>query len=496
LIARIAPGGIVAGVACVAGVAVALLPAQFVVLLIVASLGLMGLAAARAVLRPEMEKTGTEQVETPEDPHLRLPRLIYYAGAGTIGFLTVRPAAGFTASDWIFFLSFGVTCLIIVTERFRRDYFVPRAITTGVLLFAVGGLASSHEALAPFASVAVVARLLYLTLVWFWLGSIVLENRRHIETAVLAWVCSAALSSAGAVVQFFEGNVIPGGDVAWGRMTGFTPTTNNLAGLAATAFVPALLIAVDARTRGRRYVGACAVALVGSGLLLSGSIGGLTAAAVSTLLWLALRGFSQRLIVGLGAVVAAAFVLMGTTGSTSAPSPIQRVIRVTSPTAVQGAPDKGSVFTRIDGYRKAWQRIREDPIVGVGLDEASSAEVLEGRFAHNIILNSWFSAGILGLLGVVVLLAGALGAGRRVIRGSPIAERNLPAAMISSLLAFVLFAMGEPILFVRYGWFPVAMLVALRAHQLRAAATAREPVAVSHRVALSYPRGRAGHARA
>jgi O-antigen ligase len=269
-------------------------------------------------------------------------------------------------------------------------------------------------------------------------------------------------------------------------MTGFTPAVNNLAGLAATALAPALMIAVDADTKRRRYLGACAVGFVGAGILLSGSIGGLTAATISTLFWLSIRGFSPRLVVGLGAVIAAAVILMTATGSTSAPSPIQRISRVTSPTPTGGAPDKGSVFTRLDGYRLAWARIRDHPFVGVGLDEASSADVLEGHFAHNIILNPWFTAGILGLAGIVFIIGGAFGTARRVIRGSPAEGRNFAAAMMASLLAFVVFAMGEPILFVRYGWFPVAMLVALRAQQLRAVHLRSEITKAPRALAAQY----------
>jgi O-antigen ligase len=473
---RLGPAAVVGVLACLAGIAVAALPEILGVLLVMSALGLLGLVAARAVMRPEPGVSWTGDADAPEDPHLRLPRLFYYLGAATIGLLTIRPAAGFTASDWLFFVSFGLCCLAMLAGRFRHDYLVPRVITLGVVLFAFGGLVSSTNALDPNASVAVVARLLYLTLIWFWLGTIVLENRRHLQIAVVAWVSSAAISSAGAIVQLAIGGEFLGGGYAWGRASGLTPQYNNLAGLAATAFVPALAIAIDSRPKSVRLLGLASVGLVITGLLLSGSVGGLTAASVSLVLWLALRGVTQKVVLFLAVLVAAGFIAMGSVSSS--PDPVQRVLRVTSPQAQAGS--EGSIFTRLDGYKLAWAHIRDHPLVGVGLDDASNVEALEGHFAHNILLNPWFSAGILGLVGIVLMIGGALNTGRLVIRRSRGEVRGFTAALFSSLVAFILFAMGEPILFVRYGWFAVALLVAARAQQVRAA-TVRERVSRSPR---------------
>jgi len=481
--ARIAPAAAVGVLACVAGVVVARVPEVLAILLVLAAIGLIGLAAARAALRPEPGASWAGDADSPGDPRLRVPRFFYYLGSGTIGLLTIRPAAGFAVSDWLFFVSFGLICLMMLTGRFRYEYFVPRAITLGVLVFALGGLVSSAHALAPYGSLAVVFRLLYLTLVWFWLGTIVLENRRHLQTAVVAWVCSAAISSAGAIVQFAIGGAFLGGGYAWGRASGLTPATNNLAGLAATALVPAIAIAIDARPKSVRLLGLGAVGLVVTGLLLSGSVGGLLAASASLVLWLALRGVTPKVVLFLGALVAAAFILMGTAGSSS-PNPVQRVLRVTS-SQTQGGSE-GSVYTRLDGYRLAWAHIRDDPLIGVGLDDASNVAVLEGHRAHNIFLNPWFSAGILGLVGIVLMIGGALTTGRLVLRSSRGDVRGFTAALFASLVAFILFAMGEPILFVRYGWFAVALLVAARAQQLRAE-TSREPVRRYARARVGYP---------
>lgn len=462
----------VLGMAALLGVVIAFVPWQVSVTLMIAALAVLGLAAVRVSLRIDDTPTGSEVGPEPRsDPRLRLVRIVYYLGAASIGFLTVRPALGFTASDWVFLLSLLLLVLAMTVHDAPRDYLVPSMITLGVVLFAAGGLVSTTNAVDAEASLLVVIRMLYLTLVWFWLGTVVLQTRAHVRNALVAWVCSAALSSGGAVAQFFYGDVIPGGSLAWGRMTGFTPTFNHLGGLAATAFVPALMLAVDSRRSSLRLVGAAATALIGAGLLLSGSVGGLLAASAATVFWLAVRGLSLQVVVGLGAVVGSAFVLMSATGVTNAPSPVERISRVTS--AEEAAAGTGGTFyTRLDGYGKAWSRIHEQPFVGVGLDDASSAKELgDPDVAHNIhsiLINPWFSAGVFGLVGMLLLLYGAFACGLTTLRLTSAQDRSLVAALLAGLLAFAIFAMGEPILFVRYGWFPTALLIAVRAQYIRA----------------------------
>jgi O-antigen ligase len=463
--------------AVVAGVVVAVMPWQASVVALVLLTGVLFLAVSKAALRPVGPYVWLETRISTEQLQLRLPRRLYYLGAATIGFLTVRPALAFTASDWIFFLSFGLTCIVLLTHGVDREYLIPRTITYGVVLFAIGGLISSHNAIAPIQSVSIVVRLLYLTIVWFWLGTMVLQTRKHVENALIAWVVSASLSASGAIVQFFYGNVISGGGIAWGRMTGFTPHYNSLGGLAATAFVPALMLAVDSRSLSLRTVGFVCVGLLSAGLLLCGSVGGMLAALVATIFWFTVRGIPRRAVIGLVGIFAAGYLLMSATGETSAPDPLARISRVTS--EQQAATGTGgTVYTRLDGYSQAWKIIKERPLVGIGLDDASSEDVFGDKLVHNMFINPWVSAGVLGLVGILLMIGGTSALGCAAVRHAPPAERGFNAALLASIVAFVVFGMGEPILFVRYGWFPAALLVALRAQQLRVEAPqpARAPM--------------------
>ena len=470
------PYAFLVAAAVIVGASVASLPWEFSLLAGIAVITLFALAGLRVVTNPTREAVVREEAESGSgvDERLRLARLAYYAGAATIGLLTIRPALGFTVSDWIFLASLVITALVIVVQRIPAPYLVPRTVTIGVLLFALGGILSSVGAESASGSTLVILRMLYLTLVWFWLGTIVLQTRQHVHTAVWAWVVSAAISSAGAVIQFFYGDVIPGGVVAWGRLTGFTGHPNILGGLAATAFVPALMLAVDSPLRSRRLLASAITCLIATGILLSGSVGGLLASSVATMVWLALRGVSVRMVLGLGAVLASALLLMSATGSTDSPSPVKRIQSVTSEQEAT-AGTGGSVYTRIEGYELAWSRIMDNPVIGVGLDAESANELLDEHSVHNLILGPWFTAGIFGVLGIVLVVGGTIVIGAQVLRETPARDRSFSAALLAAMVAFVQHGMGEPILYVRYGWFPAALLIALWAQH------AREVVPVSRR---------------
>jgi hypothetical protein len=55
------------------------------------------------------------------------------------------------------------------------------------------------------------------------------------------------------------------------------------------------------------------------------------------------------------------------------------------------------------------------------------------------------------------------------------AERRHAVALLSSVVAFVVFAMSEPVLYARFGWISAAMVLALRAVQQRTSEVVDEP---------------------
>jgi O-antigen ligase len=314
----------------------------------------------------------------------------------------------------------------------------------------------------------VIARLVFLTVFWFWLGTVVLRRQAHITRAIGFWVASAAIAGGGAILQLVAGDVIPGASIEGGRATGFAAHPNDLGALTAIAFVPALMLASRARasfvTRGWSYV---SLLLIAAGLVLSGSIGGVIAAAVAVVIWLGLQRMSAHALLAL-ATLTASLVALAALG---APHPLDRLASVTSSTSLpSGATQLGSVDQRIGTYRVAIARIQENPFVGVGLDLKSvtrpfGVEAYEYD-VHNLVIGLWYKTGLLGLAGILLALLAILRSGWTAILESRSAgESKVAIALMSSLVAFVVFAMTAPVLFSRFGWITAALVLALRSVQ-------------------------------
>jgi O-antigen ligase len=408
-------------------------------------------------------------------PDLRLARLLYYSGMALIGQLVFRPIIDFTISDWLFFFSFVATSSALILGRSPIPVRLPSLLLAGILIFTIGGLISSFDSETPIHSIGVIVRLLYLTVVWFWLGTVVLRRIEHVRNAIVLWVSSAALSGFGAVIQLVAGDVIPGGHVNWDRMTGFTQHVSDLGGVTSAAFVPALMLTVVlAKTSLRMVLGGSLLILVAAGLLLSGSIGSVLAALAATALWFGVQPTRASRVVAVLAVAAAAFAFYSAQNAPDRPSAIQRILRFGS--ASPDDPNR-TLNDRLEIYGVAVKRIEQNPVIGVGLDQVAATP--KGEEVHNIVLGTWFSTGLLGLIGLfLVFLVAARTAWATTLAADSADERALAFALVCAFAAFIVFLMSEPALYTRYGWVSAALLFALRSVQLR---TARSSMRTSDR---------------
>jgi O-antigen/teichoic acid export membrane protein/O-antigen ligase len=477
-VARSSGAGVVVAVLCLlAGSAVALLPYHAVLLILGLTTGALAFGLARSLISrqsvafvgvpPSFERSG-QWDEAAQSTDFRLPRMLYYLGLISLGLLTVRPIFPITVSDWLFLASLGAMCVQLVVRRVRTPYPISTLLFWGVSLFAIGGLLSTFESHAAEASIAVILRIVYLTIVWFWLGSMVLQRRRHVYTAVVLWVISAAVSSFGAVLQLFFGDVIPGTDPVWGRMTGFTQHMNDLGGLTAVALIPALMVALrPSRRLATRLIGYVPFLLVFTGLILSGSVGGLLAAGVATFLWFCWGRTSVRTVAVLVVIAIGAGVLFSQRAASASLTPLQRISQVTASESSTGA----TLWSRVDTYRAAVKRVEQNPLVGVGLDDVSST--IDQYEPHNLVIGTWFKAGIIGLVGMLLIIFAIAKTGWLAVRDARVWEDKMMAvALLCAFAAFVTYSMSAPILYTRYGWISAALLVALRAVELRAPSSA------------------------
>jgi O-antigen ligase len=291
-----------------------------------------------------------------------------------------------------------------------------------------------------------------------------LQRRKHVHTAVVLWVVSAAVSGLGAIFQLFFGDVIPGTDPEWGRMTGFTQHMNDLGGLTAVALIPALMVAL--RPSGRlatRLIAYVPFLLVFTGLILSGSVGGLLAAGVATFLWFCWSRTTVRTVAILVVIAVGAGVLFSERAASQSLTPLQRISRVTAPEGSTGA----TLWSRVDTYGAAMRRVEQNPLIGVGLDEQSAT--IDNYVPHNLVIGTWFKSGIVGLVGMLLIFFAIGKTGWLALRDASVSDDQMVAvALLCAVAAFVTFSMSAPILYTRYGWISAALLVALRALELRA----------------------------
>jgi hypothetical protein len=131
--------------------------------------------------------------------------------------MTLRVSGQVTFSDLLFLASFLLACAELVILRRRVPVKLPFLLLIGVALFSLGGFVSSFGSYEAFKSIGVVARLIFLTVFWLWLGTVVLRRREHIARATSYWVTSAAICGGGAIVQLLIGDVIPNASVDGGR---------------------------------------------------------------------------------------------------------------------------------------------------------------------------------------------------------------------------------------------------------------------------------------
>ena len=376
----------VVGMSVVGGVAVATLPSTDAILLTATAPAVLFIPFARRVARGRLRASGAalahrlptfNVIDHPvgrADSEFKAGRRLYYLGLVLIGVLAYRAGGRINLSDLLFLLSILITGAELVVLRRRVGVMVPFLLLLGMAIFSVGGLLSSFGAALPVHSVGVIVRIIFLTVIWFWLGTVVLTRREHVTRAITLWVASAAIGGAAAAVQLVAGNAIPGAaPLVWGRSTGLATQPNELGGLAAIALVPALMLASRANLAApRRALAYLAVMLVGAGLILSGSVGAMLAAVAAVFVWFAFQRSSVESILVFAAIGLCAIGLVTVQALRGAPTPLDRLTRVTgsAATATPGT-GVGTLDSRVRTYR--WLPGRSNEIRSSASGSTSSA---------------------------------------------------------------------------------------------------------------------------
>jgi O-antigen ligase len=388
--------------------------------------------------------------------------LLYVLGALLVGELAIRPGFGLTVSDLFFLLAFAALIVEGMVRTVPLRLGLPLLVLVGGVLFTIGGLISSLYSSHSRASFVELARLDYVLLVWLWMGPQIIRSTRQLSLAMRFWTISAAIAGAGAVVQLIFGDVIPNTHSAFGRMTGLTQHVNDLGGLTAIALAPSLMFTtLPGISHLKRFLGIAVTVLILTGLILSGSVTGFVAAGFGVLAWVLTTKPNRRFLFILGILVISGLGVVALQGLHNGVSPEARLLEV-----LGGPGDQATGLTRLQVDFAALEAIRTQPFLGVGLDSASYINAV-GDLVHNILLEVWLGAGLLGFVGLALILGAGARAAIQALHDFDGAHIPIAHALLASYVAFIVLGLAAPILLSRYAWLPVAMLMILRELRLR-----------------------------
>lgn len=363
-----------------------------------------------------------------------LASVLVFGGAITVSMLALRAGAEVTVADALLGIAFG-TVLIMAVRRpvDRTGYRWHLPVLVLVVLVVFGGLGGSFSAgdlnlslveLARFAASSMVVVALF----WLWAPGRLMLTR-------LCWA-----TVLGATVNAILGLVLPKfGD----RAVGLADHPNHLAMACSLAVGPTLGLMLIYSGHARRFLLAACLAMLGLAIVTSGSRAGLLAAGAAVACFLLVTRRWKLIGVGLVSVLVVAAGLYFKVFSIGELNAVNRL-----------RGDRSSVESdreRLALAEETIASIAEHPITGSGFEAAKAA--------HSIYLQLWVSAGLLGLifalgLGVVTL---------RILLDARRSSDLLTLGMACSYLGYLLAGAVSNILWDRYIWLHLAILVSLAA---------------------------------
>jgi len=407
----------------------------------------------------------------PGRPRRGLALALVWVGLALMGIASLR-VGQYTLGDGLVLLVGALVVTQLLTGD-RRGLAPARArrssqlVLVGTLLLLVAGTLSSFGSWDPQASLLIIARVAYLTLVWFWILRAVTPNRAAIDTLLSGWRIGVVIVAMSATLGEL-GLAAASTENAEGRQTAFSGHPNDLAGFLVIA-VPLVVLGLPRRegiSRRRRVTWQIVLTgLVFYGISTSGSMTGFASgfvALVATYAITALIPSSERrrrhpLAIMLGIMVA----IGGVIALANSDLPVvERYERFESGDSyVTGSAEtRGQLNEAVLGSFDKWL------VTGVGMDFESVyatgffSERLSGGI-HNMYLKVLLEAGLPALIGLLLIIGATFRAAFMLVvntRGT----RLYPVAVAAtaSMIGACTFANFGPILYQRYFWLPMAIV--------------------------------------
>jgi O-antigen ligase len=273
-----------------------------------------------------------------------------------------------------------------------------------------------------------------------------------------AWVLGGTLIALIGLYQWVFGQNLITAEGIW-RVRGFYGSPNNLAIYLGRLFPLGVAVAVWGQRGQRRWAYALAALVMALALFLTYSRGAWVVGVPASLLFLAaMRG--RRALVAAGAVLvvlAIAVVLIVGAG------------RLTSLFDTM----EGTTFFRLQLWQSSWAMLRDQPLLGVGLDNFLYAyrshyvlptawEEFDLSHPHNLVFDFWLRLGLLGLLILVWLLVAFFRQGWRAYRRLPESyARLLTLGLMGGMVNFVAHGLVDNAFFLVDLAFAFALMLAL-----------------------------------
>jgi O-Antigen ligase len=406
---------------------------------------------------------------------------------------------GWTVSDLLFLLS-GAAVLIQLLNQDER-YLTPRRYRSGsqlavagLLLIVTGATLSSFGSWSPLSSMMVVARLIWTTLIWFWVLRSVCRDRDAFNALMWAWRCTILISSVIALLGEYVGIRFNTQDFGQGRQAGLTFHPGELMNfLIAGFFLFVIPVFVPGRPTTHRFSTGwwlAGTAVVMLAIFSTGSTSAILAVSAGVLVVIAVTLYSGRS--GLGRrrsplVTLSVLALMAVSFMVLMSSDLAIAERLTS--YGEGSGNLGaSVDTRTETNEAILADFDKFLLVGVGptffggaaesLVGGSGGSGTEYGNIHNMHLKLLYESGLPALVGLwLIIYTVGRQAYRLVVvnRGTELYQSSL--ILLGTFVAVNVSAMFGPTAYARHFWLPFAMIGCLwsvRRRELDEAAATRQ----------------------
>jgi O-antigen ligase len=260
------------------------------------------------------------------------------------------------------------------------------------------------------------------------------RGKRVVWRVADAWVLGGTLIALVGLFQWAFGQNLITAEGIW-RVRGFYGSPNNLALYLGRLFPLGVAVALWGRRRGRRWIYGLAALVMALVLFLTYSRGAWVLGVPASLLFLAaMRG--RRALVAIAAVLAVLAVV---------------VVLIVGAGRLTSLLDttEGTTFFRLQLWQSSWAMIRDQPLLGVGLDNFLYAyrshyvlptawEEFDLSHPHNLVFDFWLRLGLPGLLILVWLVVAFFRQGWQAYKRSPEGDRRLlTLGLMAGMVNFV-----------------------------------------------------------